>query len=271
MLEDDESLSGTLITASANVAVVSGNVAAVVGASGRVDNLLEQVPPVSAWGRDYYTMPLLEGHEDGQILIVVAEDYTTITLSGSRSETLANYHAGNVVSRPVSYGTSLRITADKPILVAQLSNSVGSGTIAPAMVILPAVEQYLASYTFSIPSSEDFSGYVLITADSAVTSDLRLDNSVLDSSGWTTVPGTTMRSRAQFVATGEHVIRSDSNRPFGAYVFGYSSGRCSFAYTAGSCETRINSVVSLQPIFVVNTLMNEQNAAFFHSKFVLNH
>lgn len=51
-------LSGTMITSTQKVAVLSGNIRTAVGDGSSRDHLVAQLPPVESWGKVYFTVPI---------------------------------------------------------------------------------------------------------------------------------------------------------------------------------------------------------------------
>jgi gliding motility-associated-like protein len=129
------------------------------------DNLLQQLFPVTAWGRNFVSSPFFNtqnGNTD-VIKIIVAEDNTTVSVNGSTTN--AN---GTSLSNPYSKGSVIRfftqdpmiIKASSPIAVAQYqtsqtcnynndANASNGGPFLgdPEMTVLNPIEQTLKDIT----------------------------------------------------------------------------------------------------------------------------
>jgi len=112
-------LTGALIESNKPVAVTSGH-ALVRIPLGYVaaDQIYEQLLPTSQWGNKYFVSPLLTRMRGDTLRILAAKDNTQITING---QIAARLDAGEFHERIVSVNSEIK--ADKPILVAQFSNS----------------------------------------------------------------------------------------------------------------------------------------------------
>ncbi|MDB5262668.1 MAG: hypothetical protein JWQ14_1949 [Adhaeribacter sp.] len=145
------------------VAVFSGSTWTAFGCAGANggDNLYQQLYPLSSWGRNFVTAPLIDRHFE-VYRILVGEDNTTVTVNGSTVSAngvpLQNpYAKGSIIQFQSTQGNI--INADKGISVAQyqisqtcdprngpdINNPFVPGD--PDMVILNPVEQTVTSTT----------------------------------------------------------------------------------------------------------------------------
>lgn len=128
------------------------------------DNLLEQMLPVSTWGKQFVTAP--HAHMPYDLFrIMASEDNTEVTVAGATTQqyTLA---AGAYVEYKRSEPTY--ITASRPIAVAQYL--IGSGCSGypvgdPAMLVLNSVEQIRDTVTLYNSSLENITeNYISLIA-----------------------------------------------------------------------------------------------------------
>jgi PKD repeat protein len=132
-------LTGSRVEADKPIAFFSGALSTTVPSSQCCwDHLFEQIPPVQSWGYEYYTVPLKARAKD-RFRILASKDNTTVQISG---EPFLYLNEGEF--REFEFGASeaKRILSDKPLLVAQFSqsNSVdkpeNGGNGDPFMIIL---------------------------------------------------------------------------------------------------------------------------------------
>ncbi len=149
---EGEDLTGALVTASAPVAVFSGNISTSYGSQvvgiNSADMAHEEMPPVAGWSDTYVAAALTPqasigctsffGADGGSIWrVVAAQDGTSVTASGPTVAPVSfTLDAGGATSL-VEAG-SFVVTADKPILVTQgldcepslsLASAVGGTTL----------------------------------------------------------------------------------------------------------------------------------------------
>lgn len=151
-------LTGSHVMASKPIAFYSGSLSTTVP-SGECcwDHLYEQIPPVQAWGREYFAVPLQSRQQD-RYRILAAEDNTTIQITGRLPFVL---NRGEYEELVFFYNDPKRIFADKPILVAQFSQSRNvdrqytGGNGDPFMIILSSTAQSKNDVTFVAYESLD--------------------------------------------------------------------------------------------------------------------
>jgi len=118
--EGQGDLTGSFIKADKPVAFFSGSLATRVPNNQCCwDHLYEQIPPIQAWGREYFTVPLKTREQD-RFRIMATDNNTTVYITGRNPFTLNRGEFEELVFR---YNEPKRILGDKPILVAQYSQS----------------------------------------------------------------------------------------------------------------------------------------------------
>ncbi len=140
----DADLSGTSIVSTAPVAVISGSSCEdfMIGRLHACNPLIEEMPPVSAWGRTYVLGALMR-QQAGYYRIMAYCKNTRITINGA-DIFLRN---GEVLEAPMDDGFLLE--SSSPVLVAQMATSTSNGpsdrNVAfgdPSMAIMPGVTQW---------------------------------------------------------------------------------------------------------------------------------
>src|SRR5690606_34374650 len=113
---------GSYIESDKPVAVYSGNFSTTIpsetGMTG-YDHLFEQMPPLQTWGREYFAVPLLTRQAD-RYRVMASED-STLVMIGSNAHLINK--RGEFYEFTLNYNQPTRIHANKPIMVAQFSQS----------------------------------------------------------------------------------------------------------------------------------------------------
>ena len=229
-------LTGSYIISNKPVALYSGSLSTTVpyGASVSAwDHLYEQIPPVQTWGRKFITVPLKTRHED-TYRILASADNTTIRFS-NKSMVM---NKGQMYEFSLLYTEPTLIESDKPILLAQFSNSqsVDSKFTGkdgdPFMVIVSSVTQTREKVAFVAYDSPEITNkyFINVVVKDDVVGKIMLDNKVvsfvsLSGSGY---------SYAQIpLVKGNHYIEStETGKGFIAYVYGFG-GVEAYGYGVG--------------------------------------
>ncbi|KAF0239570.1 MAG: hypothetical protein FD181_158, partial [Prolixibacteraceae bacterium] len=231
-------LTGSYIESDKPVAVYSGNFSTTVpdvsGMSG-YDHLYEQMPPLQTWGREYYAVPLLTRRAD-RYRVMASEDNTTIQIG---SQTPVTRNRGQFYEFLLESYQPSRIFADKPILVAQFSQSnrtdeyFTGGNGDPFMIILSSVSQSKNDVTFvAYNSSQIGDYYVNIVTLTSEKDNIELDGLLLGYF-FKPFPGTNYSYAQIKLYSGSHNLRNlNPDRGFLAYVYGYG-GFESYGYGVG--------------------------------------
>lgn len=236
-LPDQGDLTGTSVSASKPVAVYSGNLATSVPRTEPVnawDHLFEQMPPLYSWGLEYYTVPLL-GREADRYRILASQDGTTVQVDALGTYQLDRGEFEEIV---LTKSQATRIIADKPILVAQFSQSQSVDDLQgdPSMIILSSTAQRKNNVTFeaySLPTI--ISHYVNIVSHTSQVTNLRLDGKTFASLGYSfqSFPGSAYSFVQLPLTAGTHtLLNTDPDQGFLAYVYGFGNYE-SFGYGVG--------------------------------------
>lgn len=234
-------LTGTFIKSDKKLAVFGGCQWTSVPASCDLrDNLLEQMYPVSTWGRRFVTIPSARVQYD-VFRIIASEDNTLVEVDGA-SPRVFNLDAGEYVE--YQSGSAAFIEANKPILAAQYligSGCNGLGIGDPAFVLLNSVEQTRDIVTLYNSSFENIQeNYINVIAQTNDIDQVTIDGQPLAVANIVTVGANAQFSYAQVrVSAGSHTVNSGG---CGVIVTAYGYGEIeSYAYSGGASFTAINA------------------------------
>lgn len=233
-------LTGTVVTANKPLAAFGSNLCAFVpDFTGFCDNLVEQLPPTDAWGREFVTVPLATRLNGDTFRFLAQDDGTEVRINGTLVATLdrGEFYEQNLK-------TASEVSATHPILVGQYSNgSTFDGvTSDPFMVYLPPYEQFLSNYTVTTPATGFPINYVNVVASAADVGAIELDGAAIPANLFTAI-GTSGFFGAQVaVELGAHTFAGPS--PFGLTVYGYSTFD-SYGYVGGQSLAPVAAAASL--------------------------
>ncbi len=213
-------LSGSRVSSNKPIAVYAAHSAATIPAEAICcgDHLVEQVPPVNAWGKRFATVPIATRTKGDFFRFIAAADDTVIYLDGNLAHTL---DAGQYVERILK--TRTEIIATKPIMVAQYATSVRfdpSSDSDPFLMIIPPYSQFLNHYTISTPVSGFSINYANVVAPTASLNSITLDGAPIPTTGFLPI-GVSGFSGAQIpLSIGAHTFEGPVN--FGVFVYGFN-------------------------------------------------
>ena len=223
------STAGTRISADKPIAVLAGNNCGEVPVGTSFANfLVEQLPPVSAWGTSFSILPFSGRTAGDELTLLGSQDETSLTIAGA---------AGTPPGAPLLLGAgqaasftideSIRIEASKPVLVAHFAKGREAESSAPmpigdpTMVLVPPSQRHAHSQTIATPSSGFAQYHVNVTIASADLGSLRLDGALVPAASFSAVGGNSSISGAALPITADtHTLTSDG--PFGAEVYGFA-------------------------------------------------
>lgn len=230
-------LTGTIISASNPVGVMSGSLCTNVPFSVRAcDHLEEMVPAVSTWGKSFLTVPLATRKKGDIFRILAAQDNTVIKINGEEVATLqrGQFHERFIIE-------SSEIEANAPVLVAQyaVGQLYDNVTSDPFMMLVPPKEQFLSKYAFSTMQLYYGQHYINVVVPNSGIHSITLDGVIVDANKFEPI-GVSGFSGAQLsVAKGAHYISGTDK--FGLFVYGFS-GAESYGYPGGMAIEKINSL-----------------------------
>ncbi len=225
-------LTGTRVTSDKPIAVFGSHEAATIPAEAGccADHLVEQLPPTSAWGKRFATIPIATRTKGDFFRIIAAQDNTAVYLNGNL---LATLNRGQWIERIIK--DPAEFIATQPIMVAQLSTSIfydapTTGLADPFMMIIPPYSQFLNHYTISTPAAGFAINYANIVAPTALISSITLDGAPIPASRFTPI-GVSGYSGAQVPITiGVHNL--DGPASFGVFVYGFNQDE-GYGYPGG--------------------------------------
>lgn len=191
---DNGDLTGTLVTADKPIAVFSGNQnGTVVGESADVaDHMIEQMPPISTWGRDYIIVPIVPrtaGTDGDRVRVLAHENGTIVTVNGD-DEGAVTLQAGGIHEFDQSPTAATRVTTSRRTLVVQFKKELTrTENTGPFAMLVPPVSHFSHQYLFRTPGMP-FSGMTglnrlnIVVPDGYETS-LMLNNQTISANLWT--------------------------------------------------------------------------------------
>ena len=233
----DADLTGTYLSANKNFALLAGTAWTQVPSFCQFrDNLLEQMFPISTWGRSFITVPFIHNPYD-IIRVMASEDSTFVSVRTERGINELVLNRGEY--REFNQILPSFIEANHPILAAQymIGTECSSHPIGdPAMVLLNSIEQTRQQLTFFNSSFQAITeNYVNITTRTEDRERVLLDGSPIASFGssFQVLDANPEYSYARIqVRPGSHTLESD-RCGISAIVYGYGNVE-SYAYNGGS-------------------------------------
>lgn len=217
------------------------------------DHLVEQLPPTTTWGTAFVTFPLATRVNGDTFRILASEDVTTVSINGVVVATLnrGEFHETVITGAAV-------INTDKPVLVAQYSNSSSFDGVTsdPFEVLVPPFEQFLPSYTITTPASGFVSNYVNVVAPNAAVGAITLDGVPIPAGDYTPIGASGFSGAAVPVSLGSHNLGGPL--PFGLTSYGFDSFD-SYGYPGGLglAEVAQLTELSLTPATDTNPINTE--------------
>lgn len=208
------------------------------------DNLLEQMYPISTWGKEFISVLSAQVTLD-VFRIMASESNTSVLVQGAKTDTF-KLNQGQFVE--YQKGESTYISSNKPIAVAQynVGGTCGGNPSRlgdPSMVLLNSIEQIRDTVTLYNSSFQQIAeNYLNVVALSADISRVTLDGTPLGNipGAIGTVAGNTKYSFARIkVNAGSHTLISNG---CGISVTAYGYGNAeSYAYNGGASFKPINA------------------------------
>ncbi len=214
-------LTGSYVRANKPIAVFSGHSCAYVPPLVQACNhLVEQIPPLSKWGKHFYVGKLAK--RSRYTIRVVAAYSNTKVFENNRL--VATLNAGEFYENSNVRGNVL-IASDRPVLVAQYAH--GSDDMRdrigdPMMILITPTQQFLRYYQFATPIRGTWRHYINLVVPRSALASLRLDGKPVDTTRFERI-GVSRYYFAQLqVPFGTHIIQADE--PFGMYSYGLGYG-----------------------------------------------
>lgn len=215
------------------------------------DHIVEQMWPVTSWGKNFVTVPLAGRDNSGDIFrVLAAEDGTDVSINGTIVTTL---NTGD------HYETNLQgynsITTSKAACLAQFAKgTMCSGNITgdPFMMLIPPREQFLTNYTICTVTGFTSHWVNVVAPDYALGSILQ-DGVLIPVGAFTQIGTTNYWGAQRSITDGSHTFSSIF--PFGVFVYGWTTVD-SYGYPGGGSLSPIGTVnsVSISPVTASGTL-----------------
>jgi hypothetical protein len=209
-------LTGTLVIGNKPIAVFSGHQCANVPvAVGTCNHLVEQLPPISSWGKQFY-VGQFKGRSKSTYRILANENNTVVFEDNKQVAVLkaGQFYENNNLRSVV------QVNATKPILVTQYSQGMRNGDSLgdPMMLLVSPTQQFLKKYRFATPVSGSWKHFINVVVPTAGLSSLKLDSAKVDENQFKQIGMSNYSFGAIQIPFGTHFISADV--PFGLYSYG---------------------------------------------------
>lgn len=256
LLKPNRDLTGTQVISTKPIGVFSGHQRATVPIPNNYsipsrDILIEQIPPVSTWGKNAIVVPFAISQNEmrlGQSLfrVLAAEDDTEIFIDGAKVRTI---NKGEFFEDVLDRATI--ITSNNPILVGGYKKTTSdilggfSRLGDPFFVLFPPVEQYMQNYRVLNAQAYDLNTrektyeeqYITIIIPTGYAQSFKIDGSFPNNITFSTVPSSDFVYATIRVSDGVHFLEADTT--FGVFIYGYGEAN-SYGYFGGSKFKRLN-------------------------------
>lgn len=194
------------------------------------DHLIDQMPPTSAWGREFVTMPLASRQGGDTFRFLASANDTRVTVNGQLLATLqrGEFHE-EIIDVP------MRIISNQPILVVQYSNGNAfdldeNPNGDPFMMLIPPFEQFLGGYTLTTPSEGFSENFINVVVATNAVGTVFLDGARIPSGTFSPIGDSGFSGARVPIALGTHNLSGSS--PFGAFIYGFGDDD-SYGYPGG--------------------------------------
>lgn len=216
-------LTGSYIKADKPIAVFSGHQCAYVTPRiSACNHLVEQMPPLTSWGKHFY-VGQLQFRSAYTYRVLANEPDTKVFVD---NELITTLQQGQFYE--ASTNKNIQITAGKPILVAQYSQGYNNGDSIgdPMMIIVSPTLQFLKKYQFATPMNGNWRHLVNVVVPTKAIRTLRLDDEKVDSAKFEQLGISRYSIGFLEVPFGSH--RLEAKEPFGMYSYGFGFSKNAF-------------------------------------------
>ncbi|XP_013411296.1 uncharacterized protein LOC106174328 isoform X10 [Lingula anatina] len=252
-------LTGSRVVGSKPFSFFSGNRDTIIdqGTNSKVkDHVTEMLPPVSTWGKDFFTFQTPLSSSAGDVFrAVTSSQMTKISrVLGSSMSVMTtiphNIHFDQFVLGNANLSAYAHVTSDLPVMLTEFVQSMdysGNQASAPAMLNLPPMSQYRNEYAFyalntSVSTNRSFDNYIVLISPVANRDNITFDGSPLPTMQWTLVTARGRNYSAGFfrIQAGHHILKHPvNNHYFGAILYGTAVNE-SYSIPLGMRLSRIN-------------------------------
>ena len=226
IISQNGDLTGTEIVANKPLAVYSGHECATVP-TGKLfcDQIVEQVPPVSARGKQYIVSPFAERLGGAVVKMIATYSPTTVNVTCNENSITLLLQSSESHQFSTPADKACYISSTQPVLVAQLSTG-GNGELVgdPSMAIVPLIERFSnSSVIYSFPNNRALRHHInVIASESSLnTNSITIDGDSIVKTDIIHVPGDNPSFVVARVAVtgGIHKVASSSVK-FGVVAYG---------------------------------------------------
>ncbi|XP_042750098.1 IgGFc-binding protein-like, partial [Lagopus leucura] len=217
-LQSENDLSGTKVTSDHPVAVLAGHTCMKVRSG--CDYVVEQLLPVSAWGKAYVVPPnpLQKAHD---FIYVVASKAASVSFHDGSTASTKEMEAGEVKAFKTKPNSPFYVNSSAAIQVVFFFTGSRAYFVwqDPFLLTIPPISSYCASYRFSGLSS--YYNYVLLTAKNSDTDAVVAQRKVTNGE-WKEIPGTEFSWSMHILSDSDgswSSVREDAT--FGLLGFGF--------------------------------------------------
>ncbi|XP_068855953.1 IgGFc-binding protein-like isoform X2 [Aphelocoma coerulescens] len=227
-LQSSQDFTGTAVVADSPVAVLSGHPCVKVSAG--FDFVVEQLLPITAWGKNYVVPPNPLQTDVDFVYVVTDEDNTITYNTGSRNATVV-MAAGEVQRFVVNPNSHLYISAVVAVQVVFFFS--GSSWQDPFLLVVPPVTAHCTAFRFSsVPGQYN---HAILVAPTTAAANTTLNHQPDNTMAWQAIPGTDF-SWAIITVHATTQSAENSQVPIGLLVFGFQS-QTGYGFP-GLCATR---------------------------------
>lgn len=237
-------LTGSLISSNKKIAVFSGHQCAYVPDELlHCNHLVEQLPPIGSWGKQYY-VGRQQKRSASTVRVIANEDNSKIFVNSKLKSTI---NSGEFLELPLV--DEAQITSNNKIMVVQYSHGSMRDSIGdPMMMMISPVKQYLKKYSFATPVNGYWEHFVNVICPTEAISTLRLDGEPVPLEKWSKFQNTRYSIAYLKVDYGNHTIIADKAFGMSTYGFGYNEDQFdAYGNSGGQSFLKISFSDSLAP------------------------
>lgn len=233
---------GTLVKAQAGkrIAVFCGD-DCVATRCAACDHVYEEIPPTNTLGKNFIIPPFLKQNKGYDYQIVATQNNTTVQENGVFMRTM---DAGDTLYRVVYSDTTLCVSSDKPILLAQYMTGINCQSPKggdPSMLIINPNEQTISKAKVSTANTGVIKQhYITLIVPSNGVDSTYLDGSLIPKSDYRKSNCNNFYYYQDTIGAGNHNIENSFG--FISYLYGIGSAE-SYAYGAGSSLKNLNRYI----------------------------
>lgn len=219
--QSHQDLSGTRIRAPQPVAVLSGHSCA--RKNTKCNHVVEQLLPVTRWGREFF-IPPLSFQMKYDIAYIVASQTTLITYFSGDTHQNQLLRAGTVFQLEVTRTGPLYISASAGVQVFFFCTGGSHNGIAfdPFLLTIPDASSYCTSY--SLMGQKSFENYALIVVKKVAAAGITMGGRPLGGVSWKQIPGSEYVWGEYSLGNGaSQYVMGHPDTPFGLLSFGIAN------------------------------------------------